>query len=132
MIPGYALDDRQHGESGFTLIETAVAMLLVMLCLMLCLTMLVEQPRIEQRLRAQQRVTLELEGWLERIRANPETVVPGTKVLSEDPTHIEMTVEKGRIVDLLDVSLVATFEVQGQERTRVLTTSVWRFNSGFW
>jgi prepilin-type N-terminal cleavage/methylation domain-containing protein len=122
----------RNPDRGFTLIEMLIAMMVVMMALLLGLGFLVEQPKIEARLERQQQVTREMEGWLERLRAGSIPIQPGELVLSEEPTRIELTIEKANIRDLFEVDLIATWRIQEHDFERRASTRVWRHASKNW
>ena len=120
----------RQARSGFTLIESLVALALVSVGLLLAVGIQMQQPLALERLRARQEVTRALEATLESVRAGAlplaDSVVPATLpggaarglvVL----LHVEATGTR----DLYRVTCEALYTLRGQPQRALLTSLVW-------
>ena len=123
--------------TGFSLIETLVALLLVSMVLLLALHLTTLQPRTMDRLRTNEAALRAVETALETIRSGQTPMVEGTFPLTPPGAYIadpvigglKMTIEVTRsptVDDLYLVAVEARYVVAKQARRRRIETLVWR------
>ena len=121
--------------SGFTLIETLVALSLLGLALLLTMSLMFQEPRTLRRLGAHQQAYRALEVTLEAVRAGMR-VPPGRHQVNlkalyepEEPLAqgLEVWTETERVSGsgLYSLVLSAHYEVAGQQYDRYLDTLLW-------
>ncbi len=113
-----SLPRRSGRESGFSLIEVLIALVLVGTALLLGMGLALQQPRIVRRLDAERQAFRAMESTLEAVRAG--VVLPAPKDLK-----IQMQVEPTSTPGLFQVTLCATYEVDHRKAEKVLRTLVW-------
>ena len=126
--------ERRSSNSGFTLIETLIALTLVLLALTMSLAFLAQQPRLVARLEAQALADQALEASLETLRAGglvletgpAQWLVPAPVQLDAGTLAVELEVLDGGIANLYEVTLWARYSLEGQPRSRHVTTKAWR------
>jgi prepilin-type N-terminal cleavage/methylation domain-containing protein len=117
-------------HSGFTLIESLVALALVGVALLLAVGIQMQQPLALERLRARQAVTRALEAALESVRAGAlplaDGVVP-TAAVGGGARDLVMRirVEATATADLFAVTCEATYTLRGRPRRAALASLVW-------
>lgn len=120
---------RLHG-SGFTLIESLVALALVGVGLLIAVGIQMQQPLALERLRARQEVTRALEAALESVRAGAlplaDGVVPAAS-LGGAPRDMVMRirVEATATANLFEVTCEATYTLRGRPQRAALASLVW-------
>jgi prepilin-type N-terminal cleavage/methylation domain-containing protein len=117
-------------RSGFTLIESLLALALVAVGLLLAVGIQMQQPLALERLRARQDVTRALEATLESIRAGvlplADGVVPaGFYGVSAPELVMRIRVEATATGDLFQVTCEATYSLRGRPRRASLASLVW-------
>jgi len=113
-------------HSGFTLVEALLAATLLTVALLLGLGLVLQQPRIVRRLDAQRRALATLETTAELLRSG---VLPlqSQRLGSPGEPAVWITVEPaGYPPGLWDVSLRASWTMDGEMRERRLETMIWR------
>lgn len=125
---------RRARRSGFSLLETLVALTLLSIALLLGMALLLGQPRIAARLDGQRQATRALESTLEAVRAG---VVPladarlsGFTTQAGDPAPSDLTVDlhvaPSGTPNLYQVSLTARYSLFGQAHRRSVETLLWQ------
>ncbi|MCP3961529.1 MAG: prepilin-type N-terminal cleavage/methylation domain-containing protein [bacterium] len=125
----------RSNASGFTLIETVVALSLLGVALLLTLSLIFQEPRTLRRLGAHQQAYRALEVTLEAVRAGM-TVPPGHHQVDlgalyqpeeEVAQHLEVWTETQQTSGsgLYSLVLSARYEVDGKRYHRHLETLLW-------
>lgn len=130
--------DRPGHGSGFSLIETLVALTLLGLALLFTMSLLAQEPRIERRLRAHSEALGVLDAVHEAIRAGA-ALPPGSErfdwqALYDPPPALEAAenlalwteVDRRSPAGLYRVTLRARYFVGPRSFDRTLETLVWR------
>lgn len=129
-----SLPPRRSGrESGFSLVEVLVALALLGVALLMGVGLVLQQPRIVRRLDGERQAFRALESTLEAVRAG---VVPlqtsnlegfSTAMGSPAPRdlRVHMVVEPAGTPGLFQVTLLATYTVEGWPIRKRLRTLVW-------
>jgi prepilin-type N-terminal cleavage/methylation domain-containing protein len=121
-------------ESGFSLVETIVALALLAVILLSGLTLLTLQPRLQDRARAGEEALRAIEAALETLRAQElplegGQLLPGIAYPVIDPDRdlrVTLEVEPLETPDLFELRLVATYLTWGRPASRTVTTQAWR------
>lgn len=110
---------RSGRESGFSLVEVLIALVLVGTALLMGMGLALQQPRIVRRLDGERQAFRAMESTLEAVRAGvvPPPAPKGLK--------IHMQVEPAGTPGLFQVTLQATYEVDHRKAEKVLRTMVW-------
>ncbi len=129
---------RSGRASGFSLVEVLIALVLVGTALMMGMGLALQQPRIVRRLDGERQAFRAMESTLESVRAGviplpipPETTVQldgfVTAVGTPAPKDLEiyMQVEPAGQPGLFEVTLRATYLVEGRKVNKLLRTLVW-------
>lgn len=118
---------------GFTLVETAVALVILGVALLLGMGLLAQQPKIQLKLRAHQEAHAALGRMLEGIRAGTVPLTPGplppgpVPPTAADGLVLRLGVEPDPTVPGLSrVAVTAHYTVRGQLFQRQVDTMVWR------
>jgi len=132
--------------SGFTLIEALVALTVLGVALLLGMQLLIQTPRIIQRIDAERQAFRALEATMEGVRAGSVSLVnqrlecfhtaagtpapcpkPDDDLLDDDDyLKILMLVEPTDLPRLHHVTLTALYPVRKVEQKKQLETLVWR------
>ena len=120
----------RQARSGFTLIESLVALALVSVGLLLAVGVQMQQPLALERLRARQEVTRALEAALESVRAGAlplaDGVVPGGPPGgAARGLVVRLHVEAAGTRDLYQVTCEALYTLRGRPQRALLTSLVW-------
>ena len=128
------LPPRRSGRaSGFSLVEVLIALVLLMTALLMAVGLVLQQPRIVRRLDGERQAFRAMESTLEAVRAG---VVPlqrsdlegfSTAVGTPAPKdlRVHMVVEPTGTPGLFEVTLLATYTVEGWPIRKRLRTLVW-------
>ncbi|HEV2851305.1 MAG TPA: prepilin-type N-terminal cleavage/methylation domain-containing protein [Thermoanaerobaculia bacterium] len=128
------LPPRRSGrESGFSLVEVLIALVLVGTALLMGMGLALQQPRIVRRLDGERQAFRAMEATLEAVRAG---VVPlrtaelggfVTAVGTPAPKNlqIQMQVDPEGTPGLFQVTLLARYEVEHRKVEKTLRTLVW-------
>ena len=122
-------------ETGFTLMETLVALSLVGIALLLTLSLIFQEPRTLRRITAHAEALRALDVTLEAVRAG-RRVPPGREQVElaalyqpVEPVAMDLRVWTEREVaaagGLYRLTLTARYRVDGQRFQRELETMVW-------
>lgn len=123
-----------RSQSGFTLIETLVALAILTTALLLGMALLLEHPRVVRRVDAERQAYRAMESTLESVRAG---VIPlqsmdldGFVTAAGRPApkdlKLAMTVELRDLPGLYKVTLVATYSIGRQKLEKRVETMIWR------
>lgn len=125
---------RRFGRaSGFSLIEVLIALVLVGAALMMGMGLALQQPRIVRRLDGERQVFRAMESTLESVRAG---VIPlknaqlsgfVTAVGTPAPKDLEIRMQVDSAVQpgLFEVTLRASYFVEGRKVNKLIRTMVW-------
>ena len=125
---------RASRDRGFSLVETTVALALVSVIMLSGLTLLILQPRIQDRKRAGDEALHAIEAALETIRAQElplqtGQLIPGIAYPVADPARdlrLTLEVEPLDTPGLFELRIVATYSTWGRLASRKITTMAWR------
>lgn len=128
-----SLPRRSGRESGFSLVEVLIALVLVGTALLLGMGLALQEPRIIRRLDSERQAFRAMESTLEAVRAGAiplQTSALGgfvTAVGTPAPKElkIHMQVEPAGTPGLFQVTLRATYEVEHRKVEKMLRTLVW-------
>jgi prepilin-type N-terminal cleavage/methylation domain-containing protein len=123
----------QPGQSGFSLLEALVALVLLGVALLLGMELLLQNPRVVRRLDGERQAFRALESTLEAVRAGAIPLVTSdlggfsTAVGSPAPKDlaISMQVDPAGLPGLFQVTLRATYTMDQRKVQKELQTLVW-------
>ncbi len=126
--------NRRSRARGVSLVEITGALALVSVILLSGLSLLVLQPRIQERTRAGEAALHAIEAALETLRAEElplsgGLLVPGDAYpINDSAPDLRMTleVEPLDVPGLYELEFVATWAMRGRTTSRELKTLVWR------
>jgi prepilin-type N-terminal cleavage/methylation domain-containing protein len=128
--------ERDRRQSGFTLLEVAIALAVLLIALLGSVALAMQQPRVARRMDATRQAVRVLEWTVEEMRAqliplqNTDDVgwAVSAMVVGGAPPDLKVAVlvAPGPGANLYDVTLVARYSVLGMPRTRRLETLFWR------
>ena len=124
---------RSGRESGFSLVEVLIALVLVGTALLMGMGLALQNPRIVRRMDSERQAFRAMESTLEAVRAG---VIPlqtaqmdgfATAVGTPAPKDLKvhMQVEPAGTPGLFQVTLRARYEVEGRKIEKMLRTLVW-------
>jgi len=121
------------GQSGFSLLEALVALVLLGVALLLGMELLLQNPRVVRRLDGERQAFRALESTLEAVRAGAIPLVTSdlggfsTAVGSPAPKDpaISMQVDPAGLPGLFQVTLRATYTMDQRKVQKELQTLVW-------
>jgi|SRR6185295_18255769 len=125
----------ERGESGFTVVETLIALVIIGVALLLGMALLLQQPRVLHRIDAQRQALRAIESTIEALRAG---LLPLEDAEYDGyNTAVGASPAKGMTVDvaiepspdtpnLYKVHVEAHYKVAGQAKTRAVDTYLWR------
>ena len=126
---------RDRRQGGFTLLEVSIALAVLLIALLGSVALAMQQPRVVRRMDATRQAVRVLEWTVEEMRAGliplqstDDVGWPLTSmVVGGAPPDLKVAVQvaPGPGTDLYDVTLVASYTVLGQPRTRRLETLFW-------
>lgn len=119
---------------GFSLVESTVALALVSVILLSGFTILILQPRLQDRARAGEEALQAIEAALETIRAQelplePGQLLPGLAYPVVDPKRslrLTLEVDPTDTPGLFELQVVATYSSWGRLGSRTVSTLAWR------
>jgi prepilin-type N-terminal cleavage/methylation domain-containing protein len=120
-------------QSGFSLVEVLIALVIVGMALLMGMGLALQNPRIVRRTDAERQAFRALESTLEAVRAGAvplKTSVLGgfaTAVDKPAPADLEvlMQVEKTSLPRLFEVTLSANYTVEQRKFQKSLKTMIW-------
>lgn len=123
-----------RGQSGFSLVETVVALAILGTALFMGLALVLQHPRVVKRVDAERQAYRALESTLESVRAGliplQPLVLDGfvTSAGGAPPKGlaISMDVRPETTPGLYHVTLVARYFIFGEKKEKKLETFVWR------
>jgi prepilin-type N-terminal cleavage/methylation domain-containing protein len=120
-------------QSGFTLIETLIALTIIAVALLLAMALLLQQPRVVKRADAERAAMRAIEATLESIRAGTVPLagerLEGFGLIGDAaPPDLAVGVEvaPGDDAGLYRVTLRASYTVYGRPVVKRVDTLVWR------
>lgn len=122
-----------HHESGFSLVEALVGLLILGLILLFSLSTLYRLPRDLERLEARREAYRTVEAVLEAVRAGAVPMIPGTydmpAVWGEPRVAGSLTasleIREAGVVDLYEVTVSARYTVRGEPLQVAVETLSW-------
>ncbi len=125
---------RARGGRAFSLVETTVALALVSTMMLTGLTLLILQPRLQDRTRAGEEALRAIEAALETVRAAEiplvsGRLVPGVAYPEADPHRnltLTLEVDSTGTPGLYELRVDATYLTWGRPASRSVTTLTWR------
>lgn len=123
-----------RGQSGFSLVETVVALAILGTVLLLGMALLLQHPRVVKRVDAERQAYRALESTLESVRAGllplQSSTLDGfvTAAGGAPPKGlaISMDVQPQPAPGLYRVTLVARYSVFDEKKEKTVETMVWR------
>jgi prepilin-type N-terminal cleavage/methylation domain-containing protein len=130
---------RSGRESGFTLVEVLIALVLVGTALLMGMGLALQNPRIVRRLDSERQAFRAMESTLEAVRAGVIRLPPPPQELELDgfvtavgtpaPKDLKIYMQVVKPADtppgLFQVTLRARYEVEGRKIEKMLRTLVW-------
>jgi prepilin-type N-terminal cleavage/methylation domain-containing protein len=124
---------RPGRESGFSLVEVLIALVLVGTALLLGMGLALQQPRIIRRLDGERQAFRAMESTLEAVRAGAiplqtaemDGFVTAVGTPAPKDLRIQMQVETAGTPGLFQVTLRASYEVEHRKVEKMLRTLVW-------
>lgn len=121
------------GQSGFSLLEALVALVLLGVALLLGMELLLQNPRMVRRMDGERQAFRAMESTLEKVRAGvillakPDLGSFSTVVGSPDPEDVAMSmkVDSVGVPGLYKVTLRATYKVDQKKVQKELQTMIW-------
>jgi len=121
------------GQSGFSLLEALVALVLLGVALLLGMELLLQNPRMVRRMDGERQAFRAMESTLEAVRAGAIPLVTSdlggfaTAVGSPAPKDlaISMQVDRAGLPGLFQVTLRATYTMDQKKVQKELQTLVW-------
>lgn len=130
---------RSRAESGFTLLEVLVALVVLGVALLLGLGLLAQQHRVLTRLEAERQADRAVERVLEELRSGAVPLKEGMSVVPTTPAalaasaagakDLELVVRVSRReppANLFDATVEARYRVLGRTRVRQVETLFWK------
>jgi prepilin-type N-terminal cleavage/methylation domain-containing protein len=123
-----------RSQSGFSLVETLVALAILTTCLLLGMALLLQHPWVVRRVDAERQAYRALESTLESVRAGviplESVTLDGFVTAAGRPApkdlKLAMTVELEDLPGLYRVILVARYSVGRQKLEKRVETMIWR------
>jgi prepilin-type N-terminal cleavage/methylation domain-containing protein len=123
-----------RGQSGFSLVETAVALAILGSVLLMGMALLLQHPRVVKRVDAERQAYRALESTLESVRAGllplqPLTLDGFVTAAGGEPPKglaISMDVHPQSTPGLYRVTLAARYSIFNEEKEKTVETMVWR------
>jgi prepilin-type N-terminal cleavage/methylation domain-containing protein len=123
-----------RSQSGFSLVETLVALAILTTCLLLGMALLLQHPWVVRRVDAERQAYRALESTLESVRAGviplESVTLDGFVTAAGRPApkdlKLAMTVELEDLPGLYRVILVASYSVGRQKLEKRVETMIWR------
>ncbi len=123
----------KSGQSGFSLLEALIALVLLGVALLLGMELLLQNPRVVRRLDGERQAFRAMESTLEAVRAGAIPLVTSdlggfsTAVGSPAPKDlaISMQVDPAGLPGLFQVTLRATYTADQKKVQKELQTMVW-------
>lgn len=124
---------RSGRESGFSLVEVLIALVLVGTALLMGMGLALQNPRIVRRLDGERQAFRAMESTLEAVRAGViplqtsklDGFVTAVGTPAPKDLEIQMQVETTGTPGLFQVTLRASYEVEGRKMEKMLRTLVW-------
>lgn len=124
---------RPGRESGFSLVEVLIALVLVGTALLLGMGLALQQPRIVRRLDGERQAFRAMEATLEAVRAGAiplqtselDGFVTAVGTPAPKDLKIRMQVEPADLPGLFQVTLRASYKVEQRQVEKMLRTLVW-------
>ena len=128
------LHRRAGRQSGFSLVEVLIALVLVGTALLMGMGLALQNPRIVRRIDSERQAFRAMESTLEAVRSGAVPLKPAeldgfvTAVGTPAPKGLKiyMQVEKTATPGLFQVTLRASYEVDKKPVEKFLRTLVWR------
>jgi prepilin-type N-terminal cleavage/methylation domain-containing protein len=124
---------RRRRAQGFSLVEVLIALTILGIALLLGVQLVLQAPRIVQRMDAERAAWRAIEAVMESVRAGAipletshlEGFVTATGVPAPRDLQIQMTVEPASPFGLYHVTLKASYKVREDLYKKELETMVW-------
>jgi prepilin-type N-terminal cleavage/methylation domain-containing protein len=128
-----SLPRRSGRESGFSLVEVLIALVLVGAALLMGMGLALQNPRIIRRLDSERQAFRAMESTLEALRAGAiplqtselDGFVTAVGTPAPKDLKIHMQVEPAGTPGLFQVTLRASYEVERRKVEKMLRTLVW-------
>ena len=123
----------RRAPSGFSLVETLIALAVLTVALLLALPLVLEQPRALRRIQAQRQATRAIEATLEALRAGEVPLAPmrlqGLALSAGEPAPPGLTLwidtQPAGPPHLWAVTVRTRIDVLGHPLTREVETMIW-------
>jgi prepilin-type N-terminal cleavage/methylation domain-containing protein len=124
---------RSGRESGFSLVEVLIALVLVGTALLMGMGLALQNPRIVRRLDGERQAFRAMESTLEAVRAGAiplqtsdlDGFVTAVGTPAPKDLKIHMEVDPADTPGLFQVTLRSSYEVEGRKVEKMLRTLVW-------